>query len=305
MKKIVFLFLLLTIVLIGYSFFINPADFFSNIINTLEIWLYKVYPSIFTFYILASLLVNTKLINVLIYLLRPIFRYLRFSNENALHLFIISIFVGNPSSASLICEALKKNDLTKKEANDLLKYSAFLNPFFIISFLLGYNIKYAILIITVHILSNFIIVFILNRKNPKTEINTSKISFSIPEVLSSIQNVIYLLLLISGIMVFCNILKFSLNTALSSFSLDNKIFDIILANIEVALGLNTLVNIGFTPFITLLLFSFISSFAGISIHLQVFSVIKEEELNYKGFLEFRFIQAILSVMLFIFLWLII
>lgn len=302
MKKITLFLLLASIFLISYAFFINPSAFFADIIRTLEIWLFKVYPSIFTFYILASLLVNTKLINTIIYIFRPLFKHLRFSSENSLHLFIISIFVGNPSCASLICEALKKGELTKTEADNLLKCSAFLNPLFIISFLTHLKLRYAALIIFVHIFANFIIVFLVNRKNPITQIKPSKLSFAFTEILTSVQNVIYLLLLISGIMVLCNIIRYSILTFFSQFSLSNKILNIIIANIEISIGLNTIVKAELSLFWTLFLFSIFTSFSGISIHLQVLSVIKEEKLKYKNYLYYRFLQSAISASLFLIIW---
>lgn len=305
MKKLAFPLLLAFVLLISYAFFNNPAAFFTDIINTLEIWLFKVYPSIFTFYILASILVNTKLINVIIYLFRPLFRYLRFSDENSLYLFTISIFIGNPASASLICETLKKGQITKNQANNLLKYSAFLNPFFIISFLTALKLNYALIVIFVHVFANFLIVFFLNRKNPPTKIKAQKPTFSLGEILTSVQNVIHLLLLISGIMVLCNILRFSLLTVLDKMAVDNDFIKIILANIEISIGLNTVISSNLSLFLTLLLFSIFTSFAGISIHLQVYTVIKEEGLIYKNFFMYRILQAAIAACLFIILWLII
>ena len=300
MKKAFFL--LAFIFLIGSAFFLNPAAFMADIVATLEVWLFKVYPSIFTFYILAALLINTKLINAIIHLFRALFKHLRFKSENSLRLFITSIFVGNPASASLICEALKREEMGKDEAEDLLKCSAFLNPFFIVSFLTSLHIKNALLIIFVHVFSNLAIALAVNRKNPPTLIKPSRITFSFSEIMTSVQNVIRLLLLISGIMVFANILRYSLLSFLNLLSLDHRALHLLIANMEISLALHTLVNSGLPLFLTLLLFSVSSSFAGVSIHLQVYSVIREEKLSYKIFLIHRLLQALLSGFLFLMLW---
>ncbi len=297
MKKIGFLFLIFIILAIGFSFITNPPLFFSNIINTLELWLYKVYPSIFTFYLLSSLLINTKLLNKLIYHLRFIFKFLKFKNENALQIFLLSIFVGNPTSASLICEALNNGSIDYQEAKKLLKCSSFINPFFIISFLLLFSLKYAMLVLLVHILSNIIIALFQNAKEEKTIINNFQLSFSLNNFLKSINNVIYLLLMISGIMVFTNLLKYSLEYVLSSFFAYPLFLRIILTNMEISLGLADIINLNFKLFPTLLLSSFICSFSGISIHLQVLNIIKEEKLPYWDFFRYRVLQAVLSVLL--------
>lgn len=298
MKKLL---LLAFLFLIAFAFFYNPSLFIADIIRTLEVWLFKVYPSIFTFYILASLLINTKLINSIIYFFRVLPKQLRFPSENSLHLFLTSVFIGNPASASLICEALKKGRILRREAEDLLKCSAFLNPFFIVSFLAHLDLKYSILILFVHVSSNFLIAFLINRKNPTTRISPSKITFSLTDIMTSVQNVIHLLLLISGIMVFANILRYSLTLVLDILGFDFLFLKLLTANLEITLALDTLISSGLALFPTLLLFSLSTAFAGISIHLQVFSVIKEE-LSFKTFFLHRLLQSLFSGIIFLILW---
>lgn len=305
MKTVGFLLLLFLVGIIAYSFLSNPTAFFANITKTLEIWLYKVYPSIFTFYMLSSLLINTRIINKLIYYLRPFFQFLKFKNENALHLFILSIFVGNPTSASLICEALNKDAINQEDGNILLKCASFLNPFFIISFLSVYDMKYALLVIIAHVGSNFLITLALNHHNERTIIHNQALKFSLNDFLQAINKVIALLLMISGIMVFCNILKYSITLVLDSLGWYNTFLAVILANLEVAVGLNSIIRMEMELFPTLLLAAFLCSFGGVSIHLQVVNTIGGEKLRYSAFFKYRLLQAILSVLLVSILFLII
>jgi hypothetical protein len=299
MRKLLIYVILLGIGIVIISLLSGPIAFFQNITTTLEIWLYKVYPSVFTFYILASLLINSKIINKLIYLLSPIFKHLKFQNEKALHLFILIVFIGNPSSASLICEALERNEITNQDANNLLKCSSFLNRIFIISFMLSFSNKYVAIVIFVHIVSNIIIVLWINRKNKATEIHNCNVKFFLDAFFKSINNVIYLLLMISAIMVLCNIFKYSITSCLNYFKINNNIFEVLLANIEVTLGLNSILKIGFTPLLTFVLICFVSSFGGFSIHMQVVNVIGKYHLSYKSFFTHRLIQATIASLLFI------
>jgi hypothetical protein len=103
--------------------------------------------------------------------------------------------------------------------------------------------------------------------------------------------------MISGIMVFTNLLKYSLEYVLSSFFAYPLFLRIILTNMEISLGLADIINLNFKLFPTLLLSSFICSFSGISIHLQVLNIIKEEKLPYWDFFRYRVLQAVLSVLL--------
>lgn len=302
MKRLIILFIILFITIITFSLFISYQNFFKNIIETLNIWLYKVYPSIFTFYILASLLINTNLLNKLIYLFKPVLKRLKFPNDKSLNIFIISIFTGNPSSSLLISESLDKGEISINDAHNLLKCSSFLNPIFIYSFLIIYQIKYIYLIIIIHLFSNFIIARLINRSNNNTIINNTNIFFSIDNLVSSINNIVHLLLLISGIMVFANIFNYSLNCCLNYFKFNHILFKFLLANIEVAGGLHSIINLHLSEGLSLALITFVCAFGGFSIHLQVLSVIRKHHLSYRIFFQYRLVQAIIGVVLFLFIY---
>lgn len=297
MKNFFVFLLMLGAGIVAYSLLMDPADFFGNIISTLEIWLYKVYPPIFTFYILASLLINTNIVNKILYFLRPAFRFFRFRNEHALHLFIVSVFIGNPSSASLICESLDHQRISIDDAHDLLKYSSFLNPLFILSFMLAFIPGYTTPVILAHIVSNFLIMLCVNRKNKKTEISNASVCFHPEALLKSVNNVIYLLLMISGVMVLCSIIRYGLLSVMNSLSGNSSFIQILLANIEVSVGLSSLIQLHLPEFLTVILICFVASFGGFSIHMQVMNVIGRYHLLYRSFFLYRFIQGCLSVLL--------
>lgn len=301
MKKISIILVAILIFIITFSILLNPEAFFSNIISTLNLWLYKVYPSIFTFYAVSSLLLNTNILNKLTYYFRFIFKRFKFTNQNNLNLFILSIFIGNPSTSGLIIQEIKNNNISIDNGNNLLKYSSFQNPLFIISFLFPISIKYALYIIFVHILSNIIIVFFQNRKNKYTIIKNSRLKFSIKEILESINNIIYILLIISSMMVLANIIIFSITTIINFLNLNNFYISLLLTQFEITQGMNYLLNLKINNLIILILVCFTVAFNGLSIHLQVFNIISKYNLKYKNFFLYRIIQGLLSIILFIIL----
>lgn len=301
MKKISIILVAILIFIITFSILFNPEAFFSNIISTLNLWLYKVYPSIFTFYAVSSLLLNTNILNKLTYYFRFIFKRFKFTNQNNLNLFILSIFIGNPSTSGLIIQEIKNNNISIDNGNNLLKYSSFQNPLFIISFLFPISIKYALYIIFVHILSNIIIVFFQNRKNKYTIIKNSRLKFSIKEILESINNIIYILLIISSMMVLANIIIFSITTIINFLNLNNFYISLLLTQFEITQGMNYLLNLKINNLIILILVCFTVAFNGLSIHLQVFNIISKYNLKYKNFFLYRIIQGLLSIILFIIL----
>lgn len=299
MKKLLYLLILFLISLIVFSILIDPEAFFLNITSTLSLWLFKVYPSVFTFYTISSLLLNTNILNKIIYYTRFIFKKLRFSNQNTLNIFILSIFTGNPSSSGLIVEAIEKNELTVTNANNLLKCSSFQNPIFILAFLFPYSLKYALIVIFVHVLSNIIITLFLNRKNDYTKIQNIGLKFDLKDILKSINNVIYLLLIISSMMVFSNIIIFSISTAIDYLNFNNIFTILILSQAEISRGMTSIISLNLDKIVFYLIVSFTVAFNGLSIHLQVYNIISKYNLKYKNFFNYRIIQGLISMFLLI------
>src|SRR5690554_4727074 len=170
MRKLIYPLIVFLVIIIAFSILTNTEAFFLNITSTLNLWLFKVYPSVFTFYTISALLLNTNLFNKFIYYTRFFFKKLRFNNQKTLNIFLLSMFTGNPSSSGLIVEGIENNNLSINDANNLLKFSSFSNPLFILAFLFPYSIKYAAIVIFVHIASNILIAVFINRKNENTNI---------------------------------------------------------------------------------------------------------------------------------------
>ena len=304
MRRLLYLLVIFLIFLIVFSILINPELFFMNITSTLSIWLFKVYPSVFTFYTISSLLLNTNILNKFVYYVRFILKKLRFKNQKNLNLFILSIFTGNPSSSGIIGEAIEKNELTVSNANNLLKCSSFQNPIFILAFLYPYSLKYALIVILVHVLSNLIITLYLNRKNEYTKIENTSLKFNFKELLKSINNVIYILLIISSMMVFSNIIIYSISTALDYLNLKNTVTILILSQLEISRGMTSIISLNLDNILFYLIVTFTVAFNGLSIHLQVYNIISKYNLKYKNFFNFRIIQGVISVILLIIFFLI-
>lgn len=280
-----------------YGVISDPSAFFAGIVDTLVVWLYKVYPAIFTFFMLASLLINTRVIDRIIYYLNPVLKNLRFPNEESLHIFILSIFTGNPASAVIIGEAVNKNKISINDGNELLKYASFLNPLFIISFWMPHNIKYALILVFVHIAGNFLIAIFENRGNPKTKALKKPITFSLNELFNSLNKIIGILLMIASVMTAANIIYYSLNNILSLLNQSSTATHIILANIEISVGLNNVASLNLPKNATLLIFAFLTGFAGLSIHMQVYNVTNEYNLRYAVFFKYRLLQGAVSTLL--------
>ena len=139
----------------------------------------------------------------------------------------------------------------------------------------------------------------MNRNNNHTEIENISLRFSLREIINSINNVIHILLIVSTMMVFSNIIIFSLETTLNFLKINNLFTLLLLSQLEISRGLSTILSLNIESLFIYLLVCFTISFNGFSIHLQVINIISKYSLSYSKFLIFRIIQCILASSLFL------
>lgn len=297
MKKIIFFVINLLIFLIIFTVFFNPTCFYNSIIDTLYIWLMKVFPSLFTFYIISTALINFNILNKLSFIFFPIKKLFRlnFETNEAFNIFLLSILNGNPSTILFINQSLDKNTITKNDALVLLKCASFVSPLFIISFFKSSEISY--ILIFSHFFSNFIYCSYLTKNNKCNLKIIKKISFSfnINNFLISIKNYISTLLMIAMMMTLSNIIKFSLNNFLNLFKINNNLFKILFSLLEISTGLSDLLNLKISKTFLIFFASFLISFGGGCIHLQVKCSLSKG-LNFSSYFFARIFQGLLSAL---------
>lgn len=276
------LFILFYLSFLIFITILHKEEIFEITINTLSLWLYKIFPPIFIFYIISSLLISSKAINIIFIIFKPLRNILKFETDNAFKLFLLSILIGNPSSSTFVVSNLQNNNITKNDAIILNKTASFITPLFIFSLL---DLKIALLIYLSHLASNIFICIFLTRKN--NILNNLK-EPKIMNFFDYLNNIPKILFSIATMMVICNILIYSL-TLLNI----NKNY---LFFIELSTGAYQIISM--TTQLKYYLLIFLLSFNGICIHLQVYSIIKDS-LSYLSFLKYRLIQGFLSVILFL------
>lgn len=287
MKK---LFILIFLIITIYIAFFNPNVIFSSILNSLEIWLLKIYPSFFAFYILSNILLNLNILKYFTFLVKP---FIRFNSDKAYELYLLSIFIGNPTSSKLTYLELQKNSITNSDAIKLIKYHSFMNPLFIISIISLLNQRYKEIIITYILISIIINILLSIKKEPKYKIKNidNDLIINIDYILESITGAISILIQVAGVIVFCNLLK-----DIILYFVPNTI--IISSFLEVSRGVFDILNVNISNKIVIILG--LITFQGLSINLQVYNnardVIKLSEL-----LIIRIIQSILIMVIMYFL----
>lgn len=305
-KKLKTIFIFVFLVIITYFILIYPKDIIDSVLFGINIWMYNVFPALFPFFILSDLMINYGLIELFSELFKKITNLFHLPS-NASFIIFSSLISGSPSSAKITKQLLHEELISIDDANHLIRFSHSSSPLFVIgtigSVLLN-DIVLGFLILISLILGNIFIGILFRNKKiiyrekisfkkafismHKKRINNNK-SF-ITVISDSIYNAIDILILLLGIiiifLVFSSIIdKFNLNSNLTIF---------IKGLLEITQGIK-LISIGnFNLFIKTIFITFFLGFGGLSVHLQVASVINGSKIKYKYFMISRIIHAFTS-----------
>ena len=276
-----------------FLIFKNNKEVTNIIINALNLFFKRVFPSLFPMFILNDFFQNLNL-PFYFYLIfnKPFTKIFNISGIGC-YLFIMSLLSGSPTQACIIKNLVNTNQITIKEANHFLMFTYFSSPLFLITMLsLMFSFKVSLKIILIHYLSNIIILFLIRKKAPKTNSKPLKITKKIP-LSESINKSISTLLMILGTITFYMLLTFIITSIFNVSYL--KPF--IAGMMEITSGLNTLATLKINSKIKeIIAISFIS-FGGLSINSQIKAILEDTNINYFYFLKGRIYQTIISVIL--------
>lgn len=296
----------------------------SNLIaaqDGLILWATKVLPSLFPFFVATELLCKTNFAYVLGKALNKIMRPLfNVPGESSLAL-ILGTISGYPIGAKVVCNLKQEKIISKNEAERLIAYTNNSGPLFILATVgisLFQNKKIGIVLLISHIISAlFVAYFFKFWKRDKLEISFNENRFNskaIPIKLSnfgeilgnSIKSAISNILSIGGFIVLFSVILSILNTSgiIEFFSSFLGIFGIpqeislafFTGIIELTNGVNLASNL-YTNYhlLSILLTSFLLGFGGISVLLQVYSIISKENISIKPYILGKLLQGIFSV----------
>ena len=298
-KKYQELFAVLIILFLYLGIFINPSLIIESGISSINIFKTKLFPSIFSFFVLASLLLELGIATKISNKLNPIFKRLFHVEGNSSFIILVSIISGFPSGSKYIVESYKDKTIDKATANYLLTFTHFANPLFILGtcglILNSLSLAYKILII--QIISNIILGIILRPKEIITskKINNYQTKSFLEALPKAINDAIKLLLFMLGSITF--FMFFS--KLLTSFLSLNPFFETIITGIlDMTSGISLVPSIDTTNYIRGLIILTFITFGSFSVHLQVLNNIKEEDLEYKYFFLGRIIETSIALLLY-------
>lgn len=289
----------------------------------LALWATKVLPSLFPFFVATELLCQTNFTYILGKLLnkflKPIFNV---PGESSIAI-ILGIISGYPVGAKVVCNLKKEKIISKIEAERLIAYTNNSGPLFIlgtVGIALFQNKKIGIILLISHILSSLLVGYLFRYwKKDKLEVTFTENKFNsqtkpiklsnLGEILgNSIKNSISTILLIGGfVVIFSVILSILENSGiLNMFSYFLYDFGIpkdittcfITGFIELTNGVNICSELYKNySLISILLASFLLGFGGLSVLLQVYSIISKEYISIKPYFYGKLLQGTFSVLL--------
>lgn len=311
------IFLLFTITLILFS-----ASNLEAAKNGLGLWANSVVPTLLPFFIATELLCKTNFIQILgrhlNKFMKPIFNV---PGESAIAI-ILGIISGYPVGAKVVCNLYDKKICSKAEAERLIAFTNNSGPIFILGTvgisLLG-NEKIGQTLLISHILSSLIVGFIfrfwkqnqvnLTFRNYHSD-STDLVTISnLGEILGdAIKKSIFTVLSIGGFVVLFSVIISILTSSRILIILANS-FEFIGIPYEFSIGLlsglieitnglkvtSTFYTTNPTP--SILLCSFLLGFGGLSILLQVYSIISKSKISIKSYFYGKFLHGFISVIL--------
>ena len=232
----------------------------NSIINSSHLFINKVMPSLLPMFIISKLLINYNF---------PSYISKLFKNNIYIYILLISFITGSPNNIILIKDLLNNDIISINEANKYIKCNFFTNPLFLYNMLNSlFNNKIAISIILSQLLGN-IIIYLFNKTKNTNIVKIKSKSFS-NCLIESIKESTKVLLNIYITIILFNIIILIIPKCLTSFT----------GLIEITQGLNNLKNLNIKEFNKIILSIIYISFGGLSIHIQIKSVITDTQINY-------------------------
>lgn len=290
--------------------------------NGLKLWANSVVPTLFPFFIATELLCRTNFIHILGKFLnrfmKPVFGV---PGQSAIAI-IMGIISGYPVGAKVVCNLYENHMCTKTEAERLIAFTNNSGPIFILGSvgvsLLG-NVQIGKILLISHILSSLLVGFVFRfwKKN-QTNLTSNTWQSQTKELIrvsnlgeilgESIKKSISTILSIGGFVVLFSVILSILTSTqiLTSFANlltnigipHNIALSILSGIIELTNGLQT-ASLCYTslPTSCILTCSFLLGFGGISVLLQVFSIISKSGISIKPYFYGKILHALFSVIL--------
>ncbi len=246
----------------------------------LNLWSKSVFPILFPTFILSDLLLSSNIINLVTTKIGKLFGKIFKTSKYALYIFLISLLSGTPTNAKNLKVLYDEGIISVESITKILSFTYFFNPFFVLSFT-------STKILVIFWISNLITGLLLRNYYQEEDSNISskvrvKFNFS-NSIATNMSIIINILGTITIFMVISYAVPF----------------------------INEYVNVIFTSFLELssglykikmyfdldYLYLIALSFGGISILMQIKSILKDTFVDYKFILLSRVLTGLISLVI--------
>ena len=306
-KISIYIYLIATI-LFGFFLATNSKISINSVKEAGSICTETLIPSLFPFIFFSSFMINSGIFYLIGKILSP-FSYIFFLPKEAISVVLLSVVGGFPVGAKGIKDLFDKKVIDNEQAERMLMFCVNSGPSFILGVIgasLIKNIRQSIIILISQIISSTLIGIFLGirsrNKYKKIYINKCKnIKISIGDALvssceSSCMSTLNMCALVIIFNIFFSFLKkinilYFLENLIIKLKLGeelSKCFPIIIFEVtNSCVSISKLGN-------NLILFTFATSWAGLSVHSQIFSIINGIKVKYSKFLLFRILNSCIS-----------
>lgn len=281
-KRINIIFIILIYLFIYLIFKENTS--LSNItFLSFKMYILKVFPFLFIMMILNNLLLKCNFP----YYFNKIFK------SDKLYIFINSILSGSPINAILIKNYLENNNITEEDASKIICFTSFNNPLFLYNYLtlILKDFNNVLRVMGIIYFTN-IVIYLYFRKRIKIKTLVKYQNYNLrKELFNIISESTFNMIKIMGIIIF---FKITLDLLMTK---NNITISLLKGLVEVTSGLNSLTNLSTSAKIKEIISYIIISFMGLSIHMQISTILENYNINYKYFYLSRFFVIILGIIL--------
>lgn len=302
MKKTISLCISIFLIICLIVFLIFPEYTKNVIYDSLYLWLTKVLLSLVPFYLISNLLLSFPFFSKLLYF--PLTKIMHFENQKACSLFLLSFITGNPTSSILIINSIN-HGISKKEGERLLKGAVLNSPLFTILMLpkpYGYFVYFIQILIST-------LFYIFNKpkklaSSPVINDSNNNCYCGSKSLLNVIDDCPLVMINILASMFFVSTIKIPFSLLINNLDFFNN--NIILKSFvcffldsfELTTGLNSIIDYQIPLFIKLIICSFMMSFGGLAINIQIANVAKKTSLKVTSLVLSRIIHGIITAIIF-------
>lgn len=275
-KRLVVLTLLFTLLIL----YIKESNLIiKEFLSYTNLFITKLFPSVFIIYILSDLLINYGIIK----LLKKITKY-----PTTIYILLISLISGFPSGPKTIKDLKNKEFISEEESNKLIKFTHFPNPIFLFSTISLITKNIGIIYISI-IISNLIIL-LKTKPTSNNKLPSIKEKDFTTTLSNSIIQTLKIIILIYGTSIFFYLISIII---LNYFN-TKELYIIINTIFDLTKGIQTtslITNQTLKDLVIILLLTI----SPLNINIQIKSILSDTNIKYIKFIKGRLISSFLTI----------